>query len=104
MAYDFPLRKGATGLMALGRDGGADPFSGALYLSVQKGRIGSRRFGGTAAGYGLFAKTLEETQFCWPKISPTRVRLNHARLLALIDGLDWTKVRPVAVKRPQSVG
>ena len=49
-------------------------------------------------------KTLEETQFCWPKIAPTRVRLNHAQLLALIDGLDWTKVRPVAVKRPESVG
>lgn len=52
----------------------------------------------------LFAKTLEETKFCWPKIAPTRVRLNHAQLLALIDGLDWTKVRPVAVKRPESVG
>jgi len=25
-------------------------------------------------------------------------------LLALIDGLDWTKVRPVVVKRPQTVG
>ena len=26
------FRKGATGLMALVRDGGADPFSGALYV------------------------------------------------------------------------
>jgi hypothetical protein len=25
-------------------------------------------------------------------------------LLALIDGLDWTKVHPVDVKRPQTVG
>jgi transposase len=32
------------------------------------------------------------------------VQLNHAQLLALIDGLDWTKVRPVVVKRPQTVG
>jgi hypothetical protein len=30
-------------------------------------------------------------------------RLNHAQLLALIDGLDWTKVRPVVVKRPQTL-
>jgi hypothetical protein len=29
---------------------------------------------------------------------------DHAQLLALVDGLDWTKVRPVVVKRPQSVG
>jgi transposase len=26
------FRKGPTGLMALVRDGGADPFSGALYV------------------------------------------------------------------------
>jgi transposase len=56
------------------------------------------------SGICLFAKTIEETRFCWPKIAPTRVQLNHAQLLALVDGLDWTKVRPVVVKRPQSVG
>jgi transposase len=56
------------------------------------------------SGLCLFAKTLEETRFCWPKIAPTQVRLNHAQLLALIDGLDWTKLRPAVVKRPQSVG
>jgi transposase len=37
------------------------------------------------SGVCLFAKTLEETRFCWPKIAPTRVRLNHAQLLALVD-------------------
>jgi transposase len=30
------FRKGATGLMALVRDGGADPFSGALYVFRSK--------------------------------------------------------------------
>jgi transposase len=49
-------------------------------------------------------KTLEEAQFCWPRIGPATVRLNHTQLLALVDGLDWKKVRPVAVKRPQSMG
>jgi transposase len=49
-------------------------------------------------------KTLEEAQFCWPRIGPATVRLNHAQLLALVDGLDWKKVRPVVVKRPQSMG
>ncbi|MET4359367.1 transposase, partial [Bradyrhizobium sp. RT9b] len=34
------------------------------------------------SGICLFAKMLEETQFCWPKIASTRVRLNHAQLLA----------------------
>src|SRR5580765_932962 len=44
------FRKGATGLMALVRDGGADPFSGALYVfpfekggSDQGGLVGRQR-------------------------------------------------------------
>jgi transposase len=32
------------------------------------------------------------------------VQLNQVQLLALVDGLDWKKVRPVLVKRPQSAG
>jgi transposase len=107
------FRKGATGLMALVRDGGADPFSGALYVfrSKRADRIKAVWFDGT--GVCLFAKTLEEAQFCWPRIGPATVRLNHTQLLApltisemrtLVDGLDWKKVRPVAVKRPQSMG
>ena len=98
------FRKGATGLMALVRDGGADPFSGALYVFRSKRADRIKAVWWDGSGTCLFAKTLEETKFCWPKIALTRVRLNHAQLLALIDGLDWTKVRPVAVKRPESVG
>src|SRR6202161_4946018 len=62
------FRKGATGLMALVRDGGADPFSGALYVfrSKRADRIKAVWFDGT--GVCLFAKTLEETQFFWPRI------------------------------------
>lgn len=52
----------------------------------------------------LYAKTLEKSQVCWPRIGPARLRLNHAQLLALVDGLDWKRVRPVGVKRPQSLG
>lgn len=52
----------------------------------------------------MYAKRLEKSKFCWPRIGPHRVQLNHAQLLALVDGLDWQRVRPVAVKRPQSVG
>jgi transposase len=98
------FRKGAAGLMALVRDGGADPFSGALYVfrSKRADRIKAVWFDGT--GVCLFAKTLEDATFCWPRIGPETVRLNHAQLLALIDGMDWKKVRPMEVKRPQSLG
>ena len=98
------FRKGATGLMALVRDGGADPFNGALYVfrSKRADRIKAVWFDGT--GVCLFAKTLEEMKFCWPRIGPTTVQLNHTQLLALVDGLDWKKIRPIDVKRPQSMG
>ena len=79
------FRKGAMGLMALVRDGGIDPFSGALHVfrSKRADKIKIVWFDGT--GVCLFGKTLEETKFCWPKIAPTRVLLNQAQLLALID-------------------
>ena len=61
MPVDF--RKGATGLMALVRDGGANPFNGALYVfrSKRADRIKAVWFDGT--GVCLFAKTLEDAQF-----------------------------------------
>jgi transposase len=103
-ATPVDFRKGANGLMALVRDGEADPFNGALYVFRSKRADRTKAVWWDGSGVRLFAKTLEETKFCWPKIAPARVRLNHAQLLALVDGLDWKKVRPVAVKRPQSVG
>jgi hypothetical protein len=54
---------------------------------------------GPGSSLCLFAKRLEKAQFCWPRIGHARVQLNAAQLLALVDGLDWKKVRPVEVKR-----
>lgn len=86
---------------ALVGDGGADPFSGALYVFRSKRANRIKAVWWDSSGVCLFAKTLEETQFCWPKIAPTRVRLNQAQLLALVDGLE---VRPVLVRHPETVG
>jgi transposase len=74
MPVDF--RNGATGLMALVWDGGADPFNVALYVfrSKRADRIKAVWFDGT--GVCLFAKTLEDAQFCWPRIGPARLQLN----------------------------
>ncbi|ASY72478.1 Mobile element protein (plasmid) [Sinorhizobium fredii CCBAU 83666] len=40
----------------------------------------------------------------YPRIGHNRVQLNHAQLLALIDGMDWKRVRSVPVKPPEIVG
>ncbi|MDE4588415.1 IS66 family insertion sequence element accessory protein TnpB [Sinorhizobium meliloti] len=56
------------------------------------------------SGVCLYAKRLEKSQFCWPRIGHNRVQLNHAQLLTLIDGMDWKRVRVVPVKPPEIVG
>jgi transposase len=50
---------------------------------------------GTWDGTGvcLFAKRLEEGAFRWPKIENGVMRLSAAQLSALLEGLDWRRVR-----------
>jgi len=44
-------------------------------------------------GVCLFAKRLEDGRFQWPKIEDGVMRLSAAQLSALIEGLDWKRVR-----------
>jgi len=103
-SHPVDFRKGPDGLMALVRDAGADPFNGALYVFRAKRADRIKIVWWDGSGVCLYAKRLEKAQFCWPRIGQHRVQLNQAQLLALVDGLDWKKVRPVLVKRPQSAG
>lgn len=103
-SHPVDFRKGPDGLMALVRDAGADPFNGALYVFRAKRADRIKIVWWDGSGLCLYAKRLEKAQFCWPRISHSRVQLNQTQLLALVDGLDWKRVRPVLVKRPQSAG
>jgi transposase len=101
-AVDF--RKGPDGLVALVRDAGADPFNGALYVfrSKRADRVKIVWFDGS--GLCLFAKRLEHSHFIWPMPGGAEIRLSHAQLMALVEGLDWKRVRTVEVQAPQSAG
>jgi len=88
------FRKGAEGLAALVRDVmHADPFDGAVYVfrSKRADRVKLVFWDGTGAC--LFAKRLEDGDFHWPKIDDGVMRLSAAQLSALIEGLDWRRVR-----------
>ena len=98
------FRKGPDSLLSLVRDAGSDPFSGALYVFRAKRADRVKIVWWDGSGICLYAKTIETTRFCWPPVSASRVRLNHAQLLALVDGMDWKKVRSASVRRPQSLG
>lgn len=82
------FRKGPDGLLSLVRDGGSDPFNGALsvFRAKRKDRIKIVWWDGS--GVCLDAKHLETTAFCWPRITAGRVRLNSAQRMALVDDLD----------------
>ena len=63
------FRKGAASLMVLVRDGGLDPFNGALYVFRSKRADRVRIVWWDGSGVCLYSKTLEGQGFCWPALS-----------------------------------
>jgi transposase len=98
------FRKGPDGLLSLVRDSGADPFGGALFVFRAKRKDRIKIVWWDGSGVCLYAKRLETSEFCWPRQMAGRIRLNASQLMALVDGLDWKRVRPLDVRRPQSAG
>lgn len=97
-SHPIDFRKGPDSLFSLVRDAGNDTFNGALYVF----RVKIVWWDGS--GVCLYAKRLEKAQFCWPRIGHHRVQLNHAQLLALVDGMDWKRIRSTPVKPSEIVG
>ena len=97
------FRKGPDGLTALVRDAGADPFSGALYVFRAKRADRVKIVWWDGTGLCLFAKRLEGGKFRWPRIEDGVMRLSAAQLAALIEGLDWMRVRARRVLAPEAV-
>ena len=99
------FRKGMDGLAALVQhELGSDPFSGVVYVfrSKRADRVKLLVFDGT--GLVLVSKRLEAGQFRWPRAGDGVMRLTAAQLSALLEGLDWTKVRAIRVPRPSAAG
>lgn len=97
------FRKGMDGLAALVRESlGADPYSGVVYVFRAKraDRVKLLLWDGT--GLVLVATRLEKSSFRWPRISDGVMRLSSSQLSALLEGLDWTRVRAVRVPAPQA--
>ena len=87
------FRKGSDGLAALVREiMQADPFNGAIYVFRAKRADRLKLLFWDGTGVCLFAKRLEENEFCWPKIEDGVMRLSAAQLSALLEGLDWRLV------------
>jgi transposase len=98
------FRKGPDGLVALVRDTGADPFSGALYVFRAKRADRVKIVWWDGSGLCLFAKRLDEDKFRWPRVENGVIRLAAPQLMALVEGMDWTRVKAERRRRPTSAG
>lgn len=97
------FRKGMDGLAALVKEHlRADPFSGTVFVFRAKRADRIKLIVWDGTGLCLFAKRLEEGTFRWPKIEDGIMRLTPAQLSALIEGLDWTRVRNVEPRVPRA--
>ena len=89
------FRKGADGLAALVREiMQADPFDGAIYLFRAKRADRLKLLFWDGTGVCLLAKRLEETTFASRRSGDGVMRLTSAQLSALLESLDWKRVRP----------
>ena len=97
------FRKGMDGLAALVRESlGSDPYSGVVYVFRAKRADRVKLLVWDGSGLVLVSKRLEQGTFRWPSISDGVMRLSSSQLSALIEGLDWTRVRAVRVRTPQA--
>jgi transposase len=97
------FRKGMDGLAALVRETlGANPYGGVIYVfrSRRADRVKVLFWDGT--GLVLASKRLEEGSFRWPTLREGVMRLTPAQLSALLEGLDWARVRGVRTLAPKA--
>lgn len=70
-----------------------DPFDGAIYVFRAKRADRIKLVFWDGEGVCLLAKRLEDGEFRWPKIEDGVMRLSAAQFSALLEGLDWKRVR-----------
>ena len=95
------FRKGMDGLAALVRESlGSDPYGGVVYVFRAKRADRVKLLVWDGTGLVLAAKRLEQGTFRWPAISDGDAA--DGSTAALLEGLDWTRVRAVRVRAPQA--
>ena len=99
------FRKGVHGLVGLVAEAlKSDPYCGTIFVFRSKRADRLRLIAWDGSGMIMVSKWLEDGRFIWPPIRDGAVDLSASQFTMLIDGLDWTKAAPKAVKRPVRAG
>jgi transposase len=99
------FRNGLDGLAAMvQQELHEKPFAGDIFVFRAKrgDRVKILYWDGT--GLCLFHKRLENGGFVWPPICDGAIRLSAGQLGLLLEGLEWSRVRPKPVIAPLSAG
>jgi len=95
------FRNGLDGLAALVQQAlHENPFAGDIFVfrSKRADRVKILYWDGT--GLCLFHKRLEQGRFTWPPGDDGPIRLSAGQLWLLLEGLEWSRVRPRPVIAP----
>jgi transposase len=84
------MRKGHDGLFALVRQLDLDPFTGHLFVFLNRRRNRVKVLFMTRGGFSLLYKRLEKSAFFLPPFpeDSDRVKLSRSELSLLLEGLD----------------
>ena len=104
-ARPVDFRNGLDGLAALVQQAlRANPFAGDLFVFRAKRADRVKILAWDGTGLCLFHKRLEKSRFVWPPVQDGVIRLSAAQLGMLLEGLDWSRVRPKPVTAPLLAG
>src|SRR5262249_45610206 len=97
------FRKGADSLAALAKETLAqDPFAGAVLVFRSRRADRLKILVWDGSGLVVVAKRLEQGAFKWPPITYGVMRLSPAKLAALLEGVDWTRVHVPRIVQPKA--
>jgi transposase len=104
-ARPVDFRNGLDGLAALLQQALRDnPFAGDVFVFRAKRADRLKILAWDGTGLCLFYKRLEKGRFVWPPVQDGAIRLSAAQLALLLEGLDWSRVRPKPVTAPLLAG
>ncbi len=98
------FRKGGDGLALLAKETlGHDPMKGVAVVFRAKRADRAKIVVWDGSGLVMYWKRLDGSGFKWPPIVAGVMRMNAAQLLALLAGMDWTRMHAPRISQPKAL-